>query len=142
MKSRFYAVRHAPTGGKRGVHTGAGKGKSCMIYMHRVITNAPKGMEVDHKSGETLDNTKSNLRICTRQQNRMNSVGHGKGSSVYKGVSWVACEKKWYAEITLNHREFFLGSFKEEIDAAKAYDKAAFEYFKEFARPNFQEARI
>jgi hypothetical protein len=44
-----------------------------LMRMHRLIINAPKGMEVDHINRDTLDNRRSNLRLATRLQNRLNS---------------------------------------------------------------------
>ena len=37
--------------------------------IHRLVINAPKGMDVDHINGNGLDNRKENLRIVTVQQN-------------------------------------------------------------------------
>ncbi len=42
-------------------------------YMHRIILNAPKGLEVDHANGCRFDNQKSNIRLCTRLENRRNN---------------------------------------------------------------------
>ena len=47
-------------------------GKQKVISMSRFIMNAPKGMLVDHKNGDTLDNRRKNLRICTHAENGRN----------------------------------------------------------------------
>ena len=36
------------------------------IRLHRLIMNAPEGMVVDHLNGDSLDNRRSNLRVCTQ----------------------------------------------------------------------------
>jgi hypothetical protein len=43
-----------------------------LVYMHRLILNAPKHLQVDHKNGILSDNRRSNIRLCTRSQNQMN----------------------------------------------------------------------
>ena len=58
-------------------------------------------------------------------------------SSKYKGFHWNKRNKKWAAQITCDHKRHHLGYFVDEIDAAKAYDKAARKYHGEFAQPNF-----
>jgi hypothetical protein len=42
------------------------------------------------------------------------------------------------AYIKVNGNDVYLGVYKQEIDAALAYDEAAEKYFGEFARPNFK----
>ena len=44
-------------------------GKYRKIYMHREITGAPDGMEVDHWDWDGLNNTRANLRVCTHTEN-------------------------------------------------------------------------
>lgn len=39
------------------------------IQMHRLIVDAPEGMDVDHKDGDGLNNSRNNLRVCTHMQN-------------------------------------------------------------------------
>lgn len=44
-------------------------GKKQTIYMHRLIMNASKDMQVDHKNGRTLDNRRCNLENVTPDEN-------------------------------------------------------------------------
>lgn len=117
-------------------------GKKKFEYMHRRIVRAPDGLVVDHINGNGLDNRRSNLRICTRAENNRNIHRHlsrkrAKVVSRFKGVYWDERSKKWTAQIRVNRRQIWLGMFEDEIQAALAYDAAAFCYFGEFARPNF-----
>lgn len=108
-------------------------GKTINISMHRQIMNVPKGLDIDHKNHETLDNRRCNLRKATSSQNHMNSRKRKGCSSRFKGVSWHKLTRKWRAYICLNGKICHLGLFINEIDAAKAYDKKAKELFGEFA---------
>jgi hypothetical protein len=105
------------------------------FIMHREIVNAPKGMDVDHHNGNGLDNRRANLRICTRAQNLSNR--YNKNVSGYKGVVWQEHARKYKAQITRNSKVAHLGYFDNPIEAAQAYDRAAKEYFGEFAKTNF-----
>jgi len=57
-------------------------------------------------------------------------------SVLYKGVFYKN-ENKWEAGIGYNRKYIMLGHYKTEIDAAKAYDKAARKEYGEFAYLNF-----
>ena len=129
----YYAKRNAQVDGER--HT---------IYMHRVITNAPKGVEIDHHNHNTLDNRKQNLRLATGSQNLQNQkkslTRNGKPyTSRYKGVSWHKCAQKWRARIYINGKVKQLGCFESEIEAAHVYDAAAKKYFGEYSLLNFPD---
>ncbi len=115
------------------------RGTRRQIIMHRVITEAPPGLLVDHRNHNGLDNRRSNLRICTKGENNRNQLPRG-GTSQYKGVSWSKSHKKYAATIRCNKQRFHLGWFDDEVEAAKAYDKKAKELFGEFAYLNFPNA--
>jgi HNH endonuclease len=98
-------------------------------YMHRLLMGNPPGMDVDHINGDTLDNRRSNLRLCTHTQNLQNRVIRGR-----KGI-WKY-STRWRARITVNKKAIHLGVFDSPDEAIAAYDQAAIRYFGEFARLN------
>ncbi len=111
------------------------------VYMHRVILDAPKGMEVDHINGNKLDNRKENIRLCTTSQNQLNAASHKDSASKYRGVCFLKHKKQakrpWRAMITVPQvGQVFIGNFATEVEAAIAYNAAATKYHGEFARLN------
>ncbi len=112
--------------------------RNVTAYMHRVIMDAPKHLDVDHINHNPLDNRKCNLRTCTKSQNQHNQQLRKSGSSQFKGVVWDKCKNKWAAIIKLKTKQISIGRFNSEIEAAKAYDEKAKELFGEFACLNFK----
>jgi hypothetical protein len=108
--------------------------------MHRDIMNSPKGLLVDHRNCDGLDNRRANLRLATHSQNQCNKrKRRSKTSSRFIGVSFDKWTGRWYASIKTNGKTIWLGRFDSEIEAAKAYDRAAIKYHGEFARLNFPQ---
>lgn len=94
------------------------------VKMHRMIAQIyDSRVRVDHANHITHDNRASNLRITPRRN--LNDANRQKtyGTSKYKGV----CKRKnrWRAQIRSNGNTIYLGSFRSEIDAAKAYNERA-----------------
>lgn len=108
------------------------------IYMHRVITNCPKGYKVDHRDKDVLNNQRHNLRISTNSWNNLNRTVWGEVE--YKGVDRPnSNRRRWRSRITWQGVIYHLGYFADPIDAAKAYDAKAYEFFGEFASLNFED---
>jgi len=103
-----------------------------IITLHRLIMGFPKNMLVDHRDHNTLNNKKQNLRICTQQQNLMNSKIPINNSSGHKGVSWCERLKRWRAYIKLDKKQIYLGSYNDKQDAIKAREEAEIKYFGEY----------
>ena len=109
------------------------------LPMHRLIMDAPKGMDIDHINGNPLDNRKSNLRICTRAENMRNRGAQKNNTSGYKGVGWCKHRKKWHAQIKHNGKQIYIGRYKDKEEAARAYDAKAKELHGEYAHLNFPD---
>lgn len=103
--------------------------------MHRMILEAPDGVQVDHVNHEGLDNRRANIRLCTASQNLCNRRKIKDTTSIYKGVYWCPRNKKWRAQI-YRHGTVHLGMFTHQEDAAEAYNKAALSYYGAFAHLN------
>lgn len=89
-------------------------------FLHRLIADAPQGVEVDHINGDRLDNRRSNLRLATRSENeRAKSRARKDSRSGVRGVIWIAERKKYRAYTTLNGRNMYLGYFKTLSEAAE-----------------------
>jgi hypothetical protein len=131
---RWYAAR-ASKNTFRAISDGPGKS----TLLHRFILDAPRNMEVDHIDGNSLNNMRNNLRLCTHQQNLSGQHTQSYKSSMYKGVTWRKDRNKWQASIKYNGKRISLGVHITQEDAAKAYDNMALKLFGEFARPNFKE---
>jgi hypothetical protein len=114
-------------------------GKNRKRYMHRDILGLTNSkIKSDHRNGNGLDNRRNNLRAATNAQNGWSFQTKKKSAtSRFRGISWVPKWGKWQAMICVNRNQIFLGYFKCETEAAKAYDEAAIKYFGEFAAPNF-----
>jgi hypothetical protein len=121
--NKWYAARDA--GGKR-------------VSMHRQITDAPKGMVVDHINGNGLDNRRENLRVCTYRENSFNHKLSKRSTTGYMGVA-LDNGRRYVAHLQVAGQKKRIGWFKTAEEAARARDAAAKMYYGEFATLNFPE---
>jgi hypothetical protein len=86
-----------------------------LVYMHREILGLGPDdpREVDHVYGNTLDNRRSNLRVCTHAQNHQN-----RHNRPYRGTYWHARAKRWAAQAELTGKTRYLGLYDTQEEAA------------------------
>ena len=116
--------------------------KTNFSLISRLILKPKNNQVVDHINRDTLNNSKSNLRLANKITNGQNMVSKT-GACKYKGVSLSRKKKPHHrqtyrATIVHNKKQIYIGRFKTEVEAAKAYDKKAIELFGEFANTNFK----
>lgn len=98
-------------------------------YIHRLVAitfikNPKKYPCVDHINGNKQDNRLINLRYCSHRENvSFENVKHKNKTSKFVGVSFENDSKKWRSEIYINGIPFRIGRFKNELDAAMAYQQ-------------------
>jgi len=104
------------------------------ITLHRLVMNAPEDKQIDHKDGNRLNCRKSNLRVCTQDENSRNRKKSKVCKSGYKGVTKDG--NKWRATIGINKKYIYLGGYETPEAAAHAYNQSALKLHGEFARLN------
>ena len=116
-------------------------GKVVLHYIHRLVArewvgNPDEKRCVDHIDGSRTNNHWENLRYATHSENSRNMKRHTDGSSIYKGVCYNKALNKWQAQMHMNGKQKHLGFFEDEREAGEAYNTAAREFYKEFAKLN------
>ncbi len=109
------------------------------IFMHRQIMNPPEGMFVDHIKGNRLDNTCARLHVCTLSENAQNRPKRANATSRYRGVSYSKKREEWVVALPREANQKFVGAYDDELEAARAYDRAAVLYLNDDAKLNFPE---
>lgn len=111
--------------------------------LHRIIhilknslNTLSQSIEIDHIDNNPLNNLTSNLRVSSRvdnSRNRRNNVG---SLVEYKGVTYDKYRNKYLANITIDSKKIYIGSFDCKKEAAMEYNKMALLHFGQFAYLN------
>lgn len=102
-----------------------------ILSLHHLIIGKPaQNLVVDHINGNSLDNTRPNLRFATYSQNSQNrNITNKEG---YTGIYFSEEKQHWRVYCGGN----YLGTFRDETEAALQYDKCAFIIYGEHAKTN------
>lgn len=88
--------------------------------IHRIVWVLVHGEDakgyIDHLDGDKANNAHWNLRDVDNSTN-----GHNNAA---KGYHWNKLNGKWCAQITINRKGKYLGSFNTEEEARAAYEAA------------------
>ncbi len=92
------------------------------IKLHRFIARTPKGLHTDHINKNRLDNRKSNLKICTQQENNKNKGMYKTNKSGYRGVDIRVFKDRtvYDAGMRFEGVSYYLGRFNTLEEAIKA----------------------
>jgi hypothetical protein len=102
-----------------------------LTYLHRYLTGAERGQYVDHINHNTLDNRRSNLRICSNGANLRNGSLRPNNKTGHTGVYYFKKQpiRPWVAKIRVNYKYEHLGSFINYTDAVMAREIAERKYW-------------
>lgn len=102
------------------------------VLLHRLIMGPSNSMTVDHINHNPLDNRRSNLRVCTQQENSFNKKILPNNTSGVKGVSFDSKRGLWESSITKSGKRYYLGRYTELDDAERARTRAERDLFGEY----------
>lgn len=103
------------------------------VVMHRFILGIDDpAIIIDHKDRNSLNNQRSNLRICPSKKFNLINQPPRPGRK-WKGAVLIKLSGRWRARVGSHH----IGVFETEEEAARAYDRAATRIYGEFAYLNF-----
>jgi hypothetical protein len=102
------------------------------LLLHRAILFVPEGMDIDHINKDPLDNTRANLRVCSRSENMFNKKIYKSNKLGLKGV--YPKHGRFCAVIQSFGKRVHLGYFDTPLEASAAYEAAAIKHFGNFAK--------
>lgn len=112
--------------------------KSTRCFAHNLAWLYVKGewpaFEIDHKDGNSANNSWKNLRKASRSQQLQNARKRSHNTSGTTGVSWSNMLGGWLSQITVNKKRHFLGVHRRKKDAVAARKAAEPKFFKKFCR--------
>ena len=104
------------------------------VLLHRAICQTPDGLQLDHRDGNGLNNSRANLRFASIAQNQQNKRLRQDNTSGLKGVDFHKGNGLWRARIQANGKSKCLGYHTTPEAARAAYAEASALLHGDFAR--------
>lgn len=98
-----------------------------------IVTGSWPERDIDHRDTDTLNNSWGNLRLATPSQNQANRPMQRNNTAGLKGVTRLK-RGKFAAQIRVDRKPIWLGTFDTAEAAHAAYAEAAQAYRGEFGR--------
>lgn len=128
---KLYAIRHVRR-----------SGGLISVNMAKLVMRYVGDKVVDHINGDSLDNRKCNLRLCTQLQNMKNLSLYKRNTTGHKGVSYRKESGRYRARITNDNKTYTIGHYKTAKEAAIAYNEVAKVMHGEYANLNKEGGKI
>jgi len=120
----------------RGTYYAVGLVNGKMTKLHRFIsgiTNKPD-LVVDQKDGDGLNNTRENLRVCSKQENSWNRANQKNSTTSFKGVTFT--RGRYVSRINFKGKRIHLGYYATTEEASASYNNAAIKFHGEYSQLN------
>lgn len=116
-RNKFYAV------------TGQQRDNSQMYLHNYLMDDHTKKYQVDHKDGNSLNNTLQNLRIVTTLENQQNYQNVRIDNEIgIRGISYSKRDNKYKVDFSFNHKRYYTKSW-DTIEEAIYCRKVFEDYF-------------
>lgn len=93
-----------------------GRNNGKVVILHRFIMSPPEGMVVDHENGDTLNNTRDNLKVCTNKDNTWTRTPVRGSYTKFRGIA--PYRDRWIAQVIRNGKPVLKAYYYDIIEAA------------------------
>jgi hypothetical protein len=112
------------------------KENNSTIYLQDYIFSHDDDFTVDHIDRNKLNNKRSNFRLVTASQNRMNKKLQSNNTSGVSGVSWDKRYSKWRVRVKVKSKEIQIGTYITIEEAVQQRVNAEAKYYGQYS-PNY-----
>lgn len=100
-----------------------------MLMLHRFIMKTNDSLTIDHINHNTLDNRKSNLRICSQGENNLNQAELRKNNKTgYRNISYQTRYGQYIVTLMIDGKNKTIGRTSSLSEAVKMRDIAKKRY--------------